>query len=43
MLMQMAVKAGESVYVDDGRLRTSDVHVDDAAVFASRCDRGESR
>jgi len=31
MLMQMAAKAGESVYVDDGRLRTSGVHVDDAA------------
>jgi nucleoside-diphosphate-sugar epimerase len=30
-LMQMAAKAGESVYVDDGHLRTSDVHVDDAA------------
>jgi len=26
-------KAGESVYVDDGRLRTSDVHVDDAATL----------
>jgi nucleoside-diphosphate-sugar epimerase len=33
MLMQMAAKAGESVYVDDGRLRTSDVHVDDAATL----------
>jgi RNA polymerase sigma-70 factor (ECF subfamily) len=33
MLMQMAAKAGESVYVDDGRLRTSDVHVDDAAAL----------
>lgn len=31
LLMQMAAKAGESVYVDDGQLRTSDVHVDDAA------------
>ncbi|OXV05079.1 hypothetical protein Egran_07153 [Elaphomyces granulatus] len=31
MLMQMAAKAGESIYVDDGSLRTSDVHVDDAA------------
>ena len=31
LLMQMAAKAGESVYVGDGRLRTSDVHVDDAA------------
>jgi len=42
MLMQMAVKAGESVYVDDGRLRTSDVHVDDAATLFL-LDRGESR
>lgn len=33
MLMQMAVKAGESVYVDDGHMRTSDVHVDDAATL----------
>src|SRR6266478_1700174 len=33
MLMQMAAKAGESVYVDDGSLRTSDVHVDDAATL----------
>ncbi len=33
MLMQMAAKAGESIYVDDGRLRTSDVHVDDAATL----------
>jgi nucleoside-diphosphate-sugar epimerase len=33
MLMQMAAKAGESIYVDDGRLRTSDVHVDDAAAL----------
>ncbi len=31
MLMQMAAKNGESIYVDDGSLRTSDVHVDDAA------------
>jgi len=31
LLMEMAAKAGESVYVDDGSLRTSDVHVDDAA------------
>lgn len=31
LLMQMAAKNGESIYVDDGRLRTSDVHVDDAA------------
>lgn len=33
LLMQMAAKAGESIYVDDGRLRTSDVHVDDAATL----------
>lgn len=33
MLMQMAAKAGESVYVNDGSLRTSDVHVDDAATL----------
>jgi len=32
-------KAGESVYVDDGRLRTSDVHVDDAATLFLRCER----
>jgi nucleoside-diphosphate-sugar epimerase len=31
MLMQTAAKVGESIYVDDGSLRTSDVHVDDAA------------
>jgi len=31
LLMQMAAKAGESIYVDDGSIRTSDVHVDDAA------------
>ncbi|KAK9320595.1 hypothetical protein V1517DRAFT_328993 [Lipomyces orientalis] len=31
LLMQMAMKGGESIYVDDGGLRTSDVHVDDAA------------
>jgi nucleoside-diphosphate-sugar epimerase len=30
-LMQMAAKAGKSIYVDDGNLRTSDVHVDDGA------------
>ena len=45
MLMQMAAKAGESVYVDDGGLRTSDVHVDDAAALyllaASRAKAGE--
>ena len=33
MLMQMAAKAGESIYVNDGSLRTSDVHVDDAATL----------
>jgi nucleoside-diphosphate-sugar epimerase len=33
MLMEMAAKAGESVYVDVGHLRTSDVHVDDAATL----------
>jgi len=33
MLMQMAAKAGESVYVGDGGLRTSGVHVDDAAAL----------
>ncbi len=33
MLMEMAAKAGESIYVDDGDLRTSDVHVDDAAAL----------
>ena len=33
MLMEMAAKAGESVYVDDGSLRTSGVHVDDAATL----------
>ena len=31
MLMQKAAENGESIYVDNGRLRTSDVHVDDAA------------
>ena len=31
MLLQAAANAGESLYVDDGKLRTSDVHVDDAA------------
>lgn len=31
ILMQAAAKAGESIYVDDGQLRTSSVHVDDAA------------
>jgi nucleoside-diphosphate-sugar epimerase len=33
LLMQMAAKAGESIYIDDGSLRTSDVHVDDAATL----------
>ncbi|KAK9343368.1 hypothetical protein V1522DRAFT_413458 [Lipomyces starkeyi] len=32
-LMQMAAKAGESIYVGDGSLRTSVVHVDDAATL----------
>lgn len=31
MLMEAAAKAGASLYVDNGSLRTSDVHVDDAA------------
>jgi len=31
MLMQLAAKAKESVYVDQGTIRTADVHVDDAA------------
>jgi nucleoside-diphosphate-sugar epimerase len=31
LLMQKAADNGESIYVDDGSLRTSDVHVDDAA------------
>jgi nucleoside-diphosphate-sugar epimerase len=31
MLLQAAANAGESLYVDEGGLRTSDVHVDDAA------------
>lgn len=30
VLMQMALKAGESVYIGDGALRLSSVHVDDA-------------
>lgn len=30
-LMQIAAKTGESIYVDDGGLRTSDIHVDDTA------------
>jgi nucleoside-diphosphate-sugar epimerase len=33
LLIQMAAKAGESIYVDNGLLCTSDVHVDDAAVL----------
>lgn len=33
MLMQMAAKADESIYVNDGSLRTSVVHVDDAATL----------
>lgn len=31
--MQMVAKAGESIYVDDGQLRTSSAHVDDAAAL----------
>lgn len=31
LLMQMAAKAGESIYIDAGTNRTSTVHVDDAA------------
>jgi nucleoside-diphosphate-sugar epimerase len=31
LLMQIAAKAGESIYVGDGHLRTSDIHVNDAA------------
>lgn len=31
ILMQKAAQAGESIYVDDGHLHTSSVHVDDAA------------
>lgn len=45
MLMQLAVKAGESVYVDEGALRTSYVYVDDAAelflLAAERAKAGE--
>ena len=33
MLMQMAAQAGESIYVDDGHLRTTDVYVNDAAAL----------
>lgn len=33
MLMEMAAKASESIYVDEGELRTSSVHVDDAAAL----------
>jgi len=33
LLMEMAAKARESLYVDDGHTRTSDVHVDDAATL----------
>lgn len=31
LLMQMAATAGESIYVEEGSLRTSTVHVDDAS------------
>jgi len=45
MLMEASAKAGESIYVDDGHLRTSDVHVDDAATLyllaASKAKAGE--
>jgi nucleoside-diphosphate-sugar epimerase len=45
MLMQAAAKLGESIYVDDGKIRTSDVHVDDAAdlylLVASKAKAGE--
>lgn len=45
MLMQMAAKNGESIYVDDGKLRTSDVQVDDAAelflLAAQKANAGE--
>ena len=45
MLIEAAAKAGESIYVDDGHLRTSDVHVDDAAALyllaASKAKAGE--
>ena len=40
MLMEMAAKAGESIYVDDGSLRTSGVHVDDAATLFLLAARG---
>lgn len=33
LFMQMAVKAGESVYIGDGSVHTSGVHVDDAATL----------
>lgn len=33
LLMQMAAKAGESIYVGEGQIRTSSVHVDDAAAL----------
>lgn len=33
MLMRAAAKAGESLYIGDGQLRTSTVHVDDAAAL----------
>lgn len=45
LLMQQAAKAGESVYVEDGSLRTVGVHVDDAAelylLAAERAKAGE--
>ncbi|MCJ1369357.1 hypothetical protein MMC20_000568 [Loxospora ochrophaea] len=33
MLIQAAAKAGESIYIDDGAMRSSAVHVDDAAAL----------
>jgi nucleoside-diphosphate-sugar epimerase len=36
LLMQMAAKKGESIYVNDGHILTTDVHVDDAATLYLR-------
>jgi nucleoside-diphosphate-sugar epimerase len=45
LLMQKAAELGQSIYVDDGTLRTSAVHVDDAAelylLAASKAKPGE--
>jgi nucleoside-diphosphate-sugar epimerase len=45
MLLDLAAKAGESVYVDEGRVRTSGVYVDDAAdlylLSAQKAEAGE--